>query len=166
MSNRDNISVSVKREVKVEAGHRCAIPTCRQIPIEIAHIEAYVKTQNNNFENLIALCPTCHTRYDLGKDIDFLAMRIYKTNLSLLNMRYGEYERRLIEYFAENENLSNIIQGSLQDLHLWYFLKDGFLVKTSKCGPHINGVPSWEEYALTKKGREFVNNWKSAKALE
>ena len=28
----------LERDVLVEAGHRCAIPTCKQTPVQIAHI--------------------------------------------------------------------------------------------------------------------------------
>lgn len=70
--------------MKVEAGHRCAIPTCRQHPVEIAHIEPRKADGSNDvFENLIALCPTCHTRYD-NSEIDRLAMRQYKLNLGIV----------------------------------------------------------------------------------
>ncbi len=36
--NRDVVPTEVKRAVLVEAGHRCAIPTCRATTTEIAHI--------------------------------------------------------------------------------------------------------------------------------
>lgn len=93
----------LERQVKVEAGHRCAIPTCRQYPVEIAHIEPRkADGSNDKFENLIALCPTCHTRYDLGREIDRPAMHQYKANLSVLNSRYGDLERRVLLFFAEH----------------------------------------------------------------
>ena len=59
--SRDTISAEVKRAVLVEAGHRCAIPTCRATTTEIAHIVPWAETQDHSFENLIALCPNCHT---------------------------------------------------------------------------------------------------------
>ncbi|HKQ08164.1 MAG TPA: HNH endonuclease signature motif containing protein [Blastocatellia bacterium] len=73
----------LERDVLVEAGHRCAIPTCRQIPVEIAHIVPWARVKAHTFDNLIALCPTCHTRYDNG-EIDRRAMLQYKANLSVL----------------------------------------------------------------------------------
>src|SRR5215470_7407008 len=98
-AGRRAIPADVKRAVLVEAGHRCAIPACRQIPPEIAHIVPWKNVQRHDFENLIALCPTCHTRFDAGQ-IDRLAMRQYKANLALLNSRYGEMERRVLEWFG------------------------------------------------------------------
>jgi hypothetical protein len=87
--------------VLIEAGHRCAIPTCRAHPVEIEHIDDWAKVREHRFENLIALCPTCHARKGNGPDqIDLKSLKIYKQNLALLNSRYGEYERRLLEDFG------------------------------------------------------------------
>jgi 5-methylcytosine-specific restriction endonuclease McrA len=87
MTERVEVPAAVKRAVLVEAGHRCAIPTCRATTTEIAHIIPWSETQDNSFENLIALCPNCHTRYDVTKEIDRKAMVMYKQNLGLLNSR-------------------------------------------------------------------------------
>jgi hypothetical protein len=85
----------------IEAGHRCAIPTCRAHPVEIDHIDDWAKVQEHRFENLIALCPTCHARKgDKPGQIDRKSLRYYKANLGLLNARYGEVERRLLEWFG------------------------------------------------------------------
>jgi hypothetical protein len=78
---RENIPADVRRRVLVEAGHRCAIPTCRATTTEIAHIEPWSDTRDDSFENLIALCPNCHTRYDQKKEIDRKAMKMYKLAL-------------------------------------------------------------------------------------
>lgn len=65
----------------MEAGHRCAIPVCRIPVTEIAHIRPWAKVKRHEFENLIALCPNCHTLFDRGH-IDRLSMLQYKANLS------------------------------------------------------------------------------------
>jgi hypothetical protein len=83
--DRPSIPAEIKRRVLVEAGHRCAIPTCRQQTTEIAHIVSWEKVQKHEFENLIALCPNCHTRYDRG-EIDRPAMLRYKEQLAELNV--------------------------------------------------------------------------------
>jgi hypothetical protein len=79
---RPHIPEELRRRILVEAGHRCAIPTCRSSPVEIAHIEPWAAVREHAFENLIALCPTCHTRYDRG-DIDRPSMRLYKRQLQV-----------------------------------------------------------------------------------
>ena len=58
--SRPKIPAELKRRVLCEAGHRCAIHTCRQIEVEIHHIVPWSKCQEHKYENLIALCPNCH----------------------------------------------------------------------------------------------------------
>ncbi|NUW44976.1 HNH endonuclease signature motif containing protein [Nonomuraea rhodomycinica] len=79
----------MERMILVEAGHRCAIPTCRATPVEIAHIDPWAKVLEHKPENLIALCPTCHTRYDRG-EIDRQSMLTYKRQLQRLQARSAE----------------------------------------------------------------------------
>ena len=156
---RDHIPATVKRAVLIEAGHRCAIPTCRQIPVEIAHIVPYAKTKNNSFENLIALCPTCHTRFDT-KQIDRESMRQYKANLSVVSSRYSDLERRVIEYFVDNPRLDTIFLPGGLELLLGYLMKDGLLEKQFKLIPGIGGgsIFTNDEYRLTDEGKEFVGH--------
>ena len=83
------------------------------------------KDANNSFENLIALCPTCHTRFDTGQ-INRQSMRQYKANLSVFE-RYSDLERRVIEHFVDNPQQDTIfLPGGLQ-LLLGYLVKDGLL---------------------------------------
>jgi hypothetical protein len=121
---RDATPTDIKRAVLVEAGHRCAIPTCRATTTEIAHIVPWAETQDNAFENLIALCPNCHTRYDQKKEIDRQAMRMYKHNLGIINNRYGEFERRLFEILAKTGERVFVL-GAAGDLLVANAVKDG-----------------------------------------
>src|SRR4051794_638315 len=112
MADRPALPMAIQRSVKVEAGHRCAIPTCRQHPVELAHIVPRNPDGSNDvFDNLIALCPTCHTRYDRG-EIDRLAMKQYKANLTIVNSRYGDLEKRILEAFAEMAEKTDGALGS------------------------------------------------------
>ncbi|MFI2286443.1 HNH endonuclease [Streptomyces niveus] len=97
--DRPDVPTALKRAVLVEAGHRCAIPTCRQTPVELAHITPWSKAKEHTFDNLIALCPTCHTRFDRG-DIDRKAILQYKQNLEVLNGRYTDVERQVLKVYA------------------------------------------------------------------
>ncbi|MET8989366.1 HNH endonuclease signature motif containing protein [Nonomuraea wenchangensis] len=83
-ADRPSIPSELKRRVLTEAGHRCAIPTCRSTPVEIAHITPWSAIKEHTYENLVALCPTCHTRFDRG-EIDRKAMTHYKKALIHLN---------------------------------------------------------------------------------
>jgi len=78
---RDAIPAEIRRSVLCEAGHRCAIPTCRYPDIDVHHIIPWEVRQSHDFENLIALCPNCHRRADAG-EIDRKSLRWYKSQLS------------------------------------------------------------------------------------
>lgn len=101
---RPDVPAALKRSVLVEAGHRCAIPTCRQTPVELAHIVQWVKVREHAFDNLIALCPTCHSRFDRG-EIDKKSMLQYKENLDILNHRYTDLERQLLRVFVRRRQI-------------------------------------------------------------
>ncbi|MCC3653211.1 HNH endonuclease [Streptomyces sp. S07_1.15] len=84
-ATRPKVPSELRRRVLLEAGHRCAIPTCKSTPVEIAHIIPWSKIRKHEFKNLIALCPTCHARFDdRHGPIDQKAMRQYKANLNPL----------------------------------------------------------------------------------
>jgi hypothetical protein len=124
--DRQNIPAETVRAVLVEAGHRCAIPTCRATTTEIAHIEPWEKSQDNSFGNLIALCPNCHSRFDQKKEIDTKSIRIYKQNLAILNNRYGDLERRVFELVARTKARLFVL-GAGGDLLLANAAKDGLV---------------------------------------
>lgn len=164
---RDSIPEKLRRKVLVEAGHRCAIPTCRHTRVEVAHIVPWPKVKEHTFENLIALCPNCHDLYDKDKKIDRKSMLIYKQNLGLLGSRYGEFERRVLHLFCESQKANAIRLPGLSEIQVYYLLKDGLLVKNGKnSGILSSGIPTWEEYQLTDQGKVFVEDLKQARSLE
>jgi len=169
---RPAIPAELKRSVLVEAGHRCAIPACRHPTTEIAHIRPWAKAQEHSFENLIALCPNCHRRFDRG-EIDRRAMEQYKANLGLLNNRYSDEERRLIEYFVHNPREGEVILGGDHTFAFMYLIRDGLLQDLSRQVSTVSFVdasgvemPSHFVYALTPKGLDFVARAREARELD
>ena len=167
--SRDTVPAEVKRAVLVEAGHRCAIPTCRATTTEIAHIVPWADTHDNSFENLIALCPNCHTRFDQKKESDRLAVKIYKHNLGILNNRYGEFERRLFEELARSGERVFVL-GAAGDLLVANAVKDGFFEDKNVQGMSVgikgdNGYsksfPMTFTYWVTDAGVEFIKRFAS-----
>ncbi len=75
--SRSAIPTELRRQVLVEAGHRCAVHTCRHPTVDVHHIVPWEQLQEHSFDNLIALCPNCHRRADRG-EIDRKALRLYK----------------------------------------------------------------------------------------
>jgi hypothetical protein len=171
--SRDTIPAEVKRAVLVEAGHRCAIPTCRATTTEIAHIAPWAETKDNSFENLIALCPNCHTRFDQKKEIDRPAVKMYKNNLGILNNRYGEFERKLFEVLAKS-NERVFVLGAAGDLMVANAVKDGFFEDkhVEGIGLQVNGsngftknFPMSFTYWVTDAGVEFIKCFASGRDI-
>jgi hypothetical protein len=156
---RPSIPLALRRQVLIEAGHRCAIPTCRQTPVELAHIIPWSSCKEHEYSNLIALCPTCHTRFDRG-EIDRKAMLSYKHNLGVINSRYCDFEQRVLRVFADNPRAETLwLPGGLE-IMLMYLLQDSLLVDTREnSGVILSDMPSQRLYAITQKGRDFIAKW-------
>lgn len=173
-NGRPPVPAELKRMVLVEAGHRCAIPTCRETTTEIAHIVPWAKVQEHTFENLIALCPNCHTRFDQKGDIDRKAMLMYKHNLSLLNHRYGEFERRVFEHVAKTGERV-IMVGAGGNLLMANAELDGIVEdkKVDGMSMQINGSDGYSKsfpmdftFYVTDKGMEFIRRYRSGQGLD
>jgi HNH endonuclease len=161
------VPLDIKRAVLVEAGHRCAIPTCRATTTEIAHIVPWAESKDNSFENLIALCPNCHTRFDQKKEIDRQSMRMYKHNLGILSNRYGEFEMRLFEILAKTGERVFVL-GAAGDLLVANAVKDGFFEDKHVEGPGFEvksdtgiskNFPMTFTYWVTDAGVEFIRRY-------
>jgi hypothetical protein len=98
--DREAIPIELRRKVLTEEGHRCAIPTCKQTPVDIAHIIPYIEIRSHTFDNLIVLRANCHRRYDNG-EIDRKVMKHYEANLSIINNRYSDFGQRILQYFLD-----------------------------------------------------------------
>ncbi len=94
-SSRLHMPAELRRRVLVEAGHRCAIPTCRAIEVDVHHIIPWEKVRKHEYHNLIALCPTCHRRVEKG-EIDRKSLRMYKANLRFAFEKYSQFEMDLL----------------------------------------------------------------------
>jgi 5-methylcytosine-specific restriction endonuclease McrA len=88
-NERPPIPAELKRRVLMEAGYRCAV--CRHIDTIIHHIISWEQCKSHEYENLIALCPNCHSIADKGK-IDPKALRLYKANLRFAFEKYSQFE--------------------------------------------------------------------------
>ncbi|MFB6578537.1 HNH endonuclease [Streptomyces sp. NPDC056402] len=139
---RPAVPAALKRAVLEEAGYMCAIPTCRHTTTEIAHIEPWARVKEHTFENLIALCPNCHTRFDQKREIPKASILRFKANLSVINARFGPMERQVLEAAADQPGqdsfryprgmewaFSNLIRGQLAEVierpPTWRIVEDG-----------------------------------------
>jgi hypothetical protein len=169
MNNRPKIPAALERKVKMESGHRCAIPTCKQIPVDLHHIVPWATCQKHEFDNLIALCPTCHRRAK-DSDIDRQSMKMYKHNLSIVNSRYGDYERRILQYLVDNydEELINLPYDKNTDILLMFLIRDKLLLPLPDQRPITMSARGREKmwYKLTQEGQQFISKWKVAEDIE
>jgi hypothetical protein len=180
---RPAIPRPLERELLVEAGYRCAIPTCRAVsPLQIEHIEDWAKVHEHKFDNMIVLCANCHGRKGNGRgQIDRTALRQYKANLALLNHRYGDFERRILDHFSASPGTEFLILPGGMDLLFHYLIIDGYItpmpgfqsaMSMDYSGKDVTGkefkidIPSHTAFILTESGKEFVRNWQEAKPLE
>jgi hypothetical protein len=145
--------------VLVEAGHRCAIPTCRHPTTEIAHIVPGSQSHDDSFENLIALCPNCITPHDQKKETDRQSIRRYKRNLGILNSRYSDFERRVFDQIAETDQRSFPVEAGFEIL-LVHAVKDGLLKRVEPSPVAIQrGEPTHHDYEVTDAGLRFVSRY-------
>jgi HNH endonuclease len=79
----------------VEAGHRCAIPTCRYIEVDVHHIVPWAQCQTHEYDNLIAICQNCHRRANRG-EIDRKSLLLYKINLRFVHDKYSQLEMDIL----------------------------------------------------------------------
>ena len=91
IEKRPPIPTELRRRVLIEAGHRCAIPTCRHIDVDVHHIIPWKKCKKNKYKNLIALCPNCHRRVHKN-EIDVKSLKIYKANLRYTHDKFTQFE--------------------------------------------------------------------------
>ena len=162
---RPHMEAKRKREVLVEAGHRCAIPTCKQIPVEVHHIDG--DRTNHAFENLIAVCRNCHGWAD-EREIDRPSMRIYKANLGLLVSRYGDLERRTLDEFVDNPGVTRVVLPRELNILMNYLVRDG-IVERRYPPDAISGIQeNWpmRHYHLTEAGRTLVEGLRDGREIE
>jgi HNH endonuclease len=155
---RPPIPAEIRRRVLVEAGHRCAIPTCRYIEVDVHHIVPWAQCQAHEYDNLIALCPNCHRRANRG-EIDRKSLRLYKINLRFAHDKYSQLEIDvLFELFRSPENTGFPWMGYMLIL-LKRLLDSGLItvheIESGSWIGHIKTTP--DMIAITMKGREFIS---------
>ncbi|HYD91820.1 MAG TPA: HNH endonuclease signature motif containing protein [Flavobacterium sp.] len=164
MTTRIPIPSELKRKILVESGHRCSIPTCRFPTTEVAHIVPYSETKKHEYDNLIALCPNCHTRFDKG-EIDKKSMRVYKKKLVFLSERYSRFELNVLDYLRAKGKVT--IAGPLTVKNL---LDEGLIknVNTMSYITYNDGEQEVSDFiaVLTSEGLEFIDNWTDAESPE
>ena len=153
------VPAEIRRRVLVEAGHRCAIPTCRYIEADVHHIIPWEQCQSHEYENLIALCPNCHRRADNG-EIDRKSLRLYKANLRFAHDKFSNFEIDLLFELYRLPDGSRAQFPSYLMLLVKRLLEAGYVNRIeTPPGVLIGGMKSNPDYlTITGKGRTFVTD--------
>ena len=153
---RPSIPADVRRRVLVEAGHRCAIPTCRHIEVEVHHIVPWSTCREHDYDNLIALCANCHTRAD-RKDIDRESLRIYKLNLRFAHDKFSQFE---LDILFEISDGRTIWWPSYMHLLIKRLVDAAYVeVIRERVWIEIFDMPIQpESICITDKGRKFIQD--------
>jgi len=156
MDDRPPIPADIRRRVLVEAGHRCAIPTCRYIEVDVHHIIPWAQCQAHEYDNLIALCPNCHRRADHG-EIDRKSLRLYKLNLRFVHDKYSQVEMDIL--FELYRSGRGLMWPPFNHILLKRILDSGFIqIHQPQGGVIIMGMrTNPDTIMLTDKGRAFLN---------
>ena len=185
---RESLPRPLRRALLTEAGHRCAIPTCRSTHgLQIHHIVEHANGGSDDFANLIVLCANCHSRVTAG-EIDRKAVQHYKENLAVINGRYSDLEVRALRQFADQgggSGLRMLLPGGL-DLLMSALVEDGIVTRHPSSllavsdafgntvlfgldGQVDPSTPILHEqvgYELTERGAVLVDAWTEGQRLD
>lgn len=154
----------------IEAGYRCAVCKTPE-PLQIDHIIEWATVRKHEFENMIVLCANCHSRKKNTSDprhINRASLQRIKSNLMLLNGRYSDLERRIIDTFREELAVKPATAPSIfipERLHLLirYLVSDGIVTvaryNSSLSMNFSDGTVLRDDnlkLTVTPKGQQFI----------
>jgi hypothetical protein len=168
MPKRQTITTSARREALIEAGYRCAVPTCRTIlAVDLHHLVLVSQGGGNDVSNLLALCPNCHALHHRG-NIPPDAIRVWKGMLVSLNEGIGRDAKELLLLLALAPQQRPEWFTSDGVLRLAPMIVAGLVEVTP--GPRevaIGGSYPWPgayRVDLTEKGLAVIAAWKAGDA--
>lgn len=126
--NRDAINENTKRRLYAESLGRCMNPDCQKELFsehgnicEKAHIVPYCETADNSFDNLVILCPNCHSEYDKNALFTPEIIKSWK------QIRKKEIDKLFSKKFANFTELSKEVVPLLMEnktIYENYYLKN------------------------------------------
>lgn len=143
---RKAIPIDVERKLCAESMGRCMNPDCQAElfrkkgnVVEKAHITPYCKTADNDYENLVILCPTCHTDFDKNDAFDPEQVKQWKQIRraeieKLFGKKYATFEelqRQIVPILSENKSIyENYYMGEQKEL--WDIFEGNVLANNRK----------------------------------
>jgi len=157
------VAPSVALKVLIEAGFRCAVPTCRNtLAMDLHHLWQFSAGGGDTIANLIALCPYCHGLHHRGT-IPAEALYVYKSLLVSLGQAFdvAGIDNLLFLHVPNNEPLIVSGDGVLTFARL---IASG-LVKFS-LEANNNGQLVTYSISLTERGAHLISAWLSGNRNE
>ncbi|MBW2571960.1 MAG: HNH endonuclease [Deltaproteobacteria bacterium] len=154
---RKKLAVKTVTIVLTEAGHRCAVPTCRGIlALDLHHIWEVNAGGGNEPSNLVALCPTCHALYHRGT-ITQDSIYAYKAMLVSLSHAFDVEAVDRLLFLAQCTKDFLIVSGD-GVLHFSRILAAGLATVEMKANNNWNIVT----YAIniSDKGLQLIEAWR------
>ncbi len=161
---RASIPSSVRRAVLIEAGYRCAVPSCRTlITLDIHHIVEVREDGGNTLGNLLALCPNCHALFTRG-EITREAIESWKGVLVALNQAFDKETVSFLVFLGTPEARNLVVSGDgvLRFAHLVGAGLATCQLKWSDQGSFDQRL----SVQLTDKGRRLLDAWTSGNRTE
>jgi len=125
---RKAISENVKRKLYAESMGKCMNPNCETELFltngdiaEKAHLVPHCETEDNSFENLILLCPNCHTNFDKNSAFTDDEIKNWKA------IRKEQLSKVFAQKFDTFKELEEIVKPILEEnksIYENYYLKD------------------------------------------
>jgi hypothetical protein len=160
-TKRKKLPVDVKILVLHEAGYKCANPACRTIlTLDIHHLQRVSDQGADSPDNLLALCPNCHTLHHKGI-IPQESIRAWKMLLLAIN---EAYDRKTLDLLLALER-TKAVYVSGDGLLACAALIASDLVEVGTVGLERftarSGfeVPSYR-LSLAPRGQTLLNAWK------
>ena len=153
---RKKLTVDVKAVVLHECGYMCGNPACRRpLTLDIHHLEPVAVGGPDTPENLLGLCPNCHTDHH-NNIIPIESIRCWKMLLMTINEAYDRRSVELLLALAKQGKLYVSGDGVLTCAALIAAgMAHAYLERTAPSQPLSS---YW--ISLTLRGHAFVAAWK------
>ena len=165
MTTRKSLSLTTKKQVLHEAGYQCSNPICRTIlTLDIHHLDYVSNNGKNTPDNLLALCPNCHSLHHKNH-IPLESLRAWKMFQLSLNEAFDRRSINLLITIAKQKRLDMSGEGVIECSSL---IASGLVsckVFMHAQGPRGSraGIPTKTIYELelTQKGSIFYEAWEN-----
>jgi hypothetical protein len=160
-----SIPTPIVRQVLIEAGYRCGVPTCLTIlAIDLHHLVEVREEGPNEPANLLALCPTCHALYHRGT-IPREALYTYKLVLVSLSAAFDQPTIDLMLFLDKLNNMPHFLIGA--DTLVQFARLIGSDLATCEWKQVTIDYVFYQRFrvSLSPKGRRLIEAWRSGNRL-